>query len=137
MMPSIDLAEFVGIPYVNQGRDPALGLDCWGLPMWWYARQYGIELPSLLDGYTSANDREQVAHLVSLQSQQWRRVEAPHQGDLVTLKHKRGTPWHVGIYLHGQRMLHTADGIGSCIEFLQTPRWANRIDSYWRHQARG
>ena len=39
--------DLIGIPYVDYGRDPHKGLDCWGLAMELYRRR-GIQLPDNL-----------------------------------------------------------------------------------------
>lgn len=128
---SLDPA-FIGIPYLDRGRDPAVGLDCWGLPMLFYRRLMGIELPSLLDGYGSADDHAGVTALVRLQCAGWTRRERPVFGSLVTLN-IAGKPWHVGICLDERHMLHTMEDLGSIIDRFDSPRWAPRVEAFWSY----
>jgi cell wall-associated NlpC family hydrolase len=50
--------QLIGIPYLEKGRDPKIGLDCWGLFRVFYQEFMGIELPSFADTYQSALDHE-------------------------------------------------------------------------------
>lgn len=125
--------RFIGIPYVDRGRDPAVGLDCWGLPRHFYDVVKGIDLPSLLDGYRSAKDHAAVTALVMQESAGWAETSTPVFGDLVTLR-VAGRPWHVGIWLDDRHFLHTLEGVGSCIGRLDSPLWVQRIDKFWRYE---
>lgn len=124
--------SFIGIPYVDRGRDPAAGLDCWGLACLVYRRLKGVELPSLLERYTSARDHASVTALVGVVSGEWLQVPKPEPLDLVTLT-VAGRPWHVGVTLDDRHFLHTMEGLGSIIDRLDSPRWAPRVDAYWSY----
>lgn len=126
--------SYIGIPYLDRGRDPAVGLDCWGLPRLFYAREKGIELPSLLESYDTASDHRAVTALVVAQARGWRRVVIPEWADLVTLN-VAGRPWHVGVVLDERHFLHTMEGLGSIIDRLDSPRWSSRVEGFWRYQA--
>ncbi len=127
--------RWIGIPYVDRGRDPEVGLDCWGLPLCFYREVLGVELPTLLDHYKTACDYAAVSELVLAERRGWTEVRWPVYGDLVTLK-VHGMPWHVGIILDQRHFLHTLRDVGSCVARLDSPMWIKRIDSYWKYDKR-
>lgn len=126
---------FIGIPYLDRGRDPGVGLDCWGLPILFYKRYLNVALPSLLEGYDTARDHQAVTDLVLQQSSMWNVADAPAWARLVTLN-VAGRPWHVGVCLDGRHFLHTMEGLGSVIDRLDSPRWQPRVDKYWTYGRR-
>lgn len=126
------VAALVGIPYVDKGRDPAVGLDCWGVVRQFYQTVRGVLLPSLVARYVSAFDAASVSALVADEASAWTRVAAPAFGDVVTFN-VSGRPWHIGVCLGGGRFLHTVKGVGSVIERLDSPLWAPRIEGYWTY----
>lgn len=124
--------RYIGIPYVDRGRDPAVGLDCWGLVCLVYRDLKAIELPSLLEDYATADDHDGVTALVMQQSANWARFQHPQPLDLVTLN-VAGRPWHVGVVLDERHFLHTMQGLGSIIDRHDSPRWEPRVDAFWTY----
>ncbi|MFN7019893.1 MAG: host specificity factor TipJ family phage tail protein [Phycisphaerales bacterium] len=53
-------------------------------------------------------------------------------GDVAVFRRGRD-PWHVGLLVARGRMLHAIDGRPSCIERLDGPRWAARLDRVLRY----
>ena len=49
----INYTDLIGTPFVNEGRDPKKGLDCYGLVMEVFGR-YGIKLPEYTANYDDA-----------------------------------------------------------------------------------
>lgn len=121
---------YVGIPFKEKGRDES-GLDCWGLVRLWYDKELGIELPSYIDVYQTTKDIEITETIKKEQAIKWESVEKPVRGDVVLLRIK-GLPWHVGIYLGDNRILHVEQGCDSVIENLGRSKWKNRILGYYR-----
>lgn len=135
MMPPIDILDpsLVGIPWVNRGRDPAVGLDCWGLLRHVYATKLGILLPSFADEYEDATDRaETVAVMNRCAGADWVRVDIPKVGDGVRLR-VDGDPSHVAVYVGRGLILHAQAGTDSVIEELFGLRWNKRIAGIYRH----
>lgn len=129
-------ADMIGIPYVNRGRDPAVGLDCWGLLRHFYKSHFDIALPSYADEYEDADDRiTTVAALNRHVDSVWRPVDVPLFGDGIRLK-ILGDPCHVAVYIGQGRMLHTQVGCDSAIDEVYGWRWENRIAGFYRHCAR-
>lgn len=126
------LDRYVGIPFVDQGRTFA-GVDCWGLVRLVYLEQLGIDLPSYDDAYRPLDEREraELALLVEGSRPGWRRVETPAPFDLVLVR-IAGVPCHVGLALPGGMMLHCSRGADSRIESYRSPKWAPRIEGFYR-----
>lgn len=129
--------RYVGIPYADKGRDPAIGLDCWGLVRWFYAEEFGLHLPAHDERYEHSYARAEVAALAQAETAaHWRPVPVPAYGDVVVITVAR-RPFHVGIALHDDRFLHNLTAPqGAVIESLRSPKWAPRIEGYYRHVAR-
>lgn len=102
------------IPYRWNGRDPAAGLDCWGLV---------LHVCELLDhpvpiDWTPRTIREAWDTMTKeVDRRQWQAVAQPAQGDVAAL-HRGPTVQHVGICVPGG-ILHTTRQAGR--PMIQTP----------------
>lgn len=125
--------HLIGIPYVNKGRDPSTGLDCWGLLRQFYREFMGIVLPSYTDEYEDAFDRTATVRAMDQHAPScWIKVEEPRFGDGIRLRID-GSACHVGIYLGHSEMLHTQAGHDSVIDRIDGIRWKNRVVGFYRH----
>lgn len=131
------IEQFIGIPYVNRGRDIETGLDCWGLLREFYKRVLGIDLPAYENSYDDAYDMNQTVQALRYERKDadWVKVNSPAYGDGVILR-VAGHPCHVGVYLGNDQVLHTLTGHDSAIDRLDSVRWKNRIDGFYRHALR-
>lgn len=118
--------DLIGIPFVDGGRDPKKGLDCWGLVKEAFRRQ-GYEVP---DYNISAAEAADIAGTMKKQEDDWIHLDEPHVGCLVLLRLTPGL-WanHVGIYIGDGRFLHAYLPTGVCIDRLR--RWQSRIVGYY------
>jgi cell wall-associated NlpC family hydrolase len=123
--------QYVGIPYKHWGRDPAEGLDCWGLCILVMREQFGIDLPSFDQHRIDTFEREATARLIEGTRPFWKKVDEPALGDLILLRIWR-MPTHVGVWLARDRMLNVRKGISSCVERLDTREWRNRVLGFYR-----
>lgn len=127
------MEDLIGIPYLEKGRDPVLGLDCWGLFRLFYHRFMGIDLPSYSDAYEHAHDYTAMSGAMEINApESWVRVLDPEFGDGIRLRID-GHACHVGVYLGSGQMLHTQTGHDSAIDRIDGLRWKNRIEGYYRH----
>lgn len=127
--------NLIGIPYANKGRDPSVGLDCWGLLREFYREYMGIDLPSYTDDYEDSCDSHSMAGAIDRYApESWKQVTEPMFGDAVLMR-INGFCSHVGVYLQNGQMLHTQAGHDSVIDRLDGIRWKNRIKGYFRHES--
>lgn len=128
----MDASRYVGLPYESHGRGPR-AYDCWGLVRLFYQQEFGINLPTLIDGYESAaKDHAGVVAALLRERERWHKVATPVAGDVVVLR--IGTaPRHVGVLLPPMQLLHSLDGHDSVIESLESPKWARRIEGFYRY----
>ena len=124
--------KYVGIPFAYKGRTPA-GADCYGLICLVYRNEYHIVLADYL--YDDNPNRNDIARLFydGKSSPSWRMVVF-HQPDDIVLFHTQGVPFHCGLIIDDQYMLHTSEKIESCIERFTRPEWRNRILAFYRHK---
>ena len=119
----MNLSAYVGMPYQDRG--------CWELLRRVYAEQLSIELPSYADEYLNAADQHDLARLIREKRTQWLRVDAEQPGDGVLLN-ILGEPTHIGIVAEPGSMLHVVRNCTSVIESYRSPKWARRIEGFYR-----
>jgi len=124
--------DLVGIPFVDRGRDPSTGLDCWGLARECFYRQ-GI---NVYDYSISALAFSDIAETISLEKCRWNKIEVPEIGCLVLLRLEPNT-WanHVGIYVGKGRFIHAYAGAGVCVDRLK--HWKSRVIGYYKPPKEG
>lgn len=126
------LIQYIGIPFVDRGRDPATGLDCWGLAKLVLEKHFDLPpLPDFSDQYARTKDAC-VAGLFRAEMPRWQRVAEPRPGDVAVLR-LSGQPRHVGVMVDHNVMLTTDRVSGSALERLDDPRWIGRLEGYYRH----
>jgi cell wall-associated NlpC family hydrolase len=127
--------RFVGIPYVEFGRDRD-GVDCWGLAVLVYRELRGIELPSYTEGFVSSPEREELAALINNASDDglWTMADSPASLDVAVFR-RGALETHVGIITNiPGYMLHAAAGGQSKHEAYDAGRWSHRLTGIYRHR---
>lgn len=126
-------APFVGLPYVEFGRDRR-GVDCWGLAVFVYAERLGITLPSYSGRYTSVEEHAELAALIGdvTSAGTWSEAAYPRAFDIAVFRRGREET-HVGIVVSPGLMLHTSVGDHSRLEHYGTGRWGHRLSGIYRH----
>lgn len=119
--------NYIGLPYQTRG--------CWELVRLFYLEEMGIELPSYADEYAKLthDEQQEIAVLIRAERSDWQEVTDPHCGDVILLR-IFGEPSHIGVVLGEGKMLHVFRDSTSCIESYLGPKWAPRVDSFWRHR---
>lgn len=100
-------AQYVGIPWKPQGRDHG-GVDCWGLLRLVYREQFGIDLPSFTEDYSTDYEKAEIAALIAGNLKPaWQEIASgqEREGDAILLR--VGGRMHVGIVVERGRMLHS------------------------------
>ena len=131
------VGAYIGLPYADKGRDRS-GVDCYGLVKLILAEVSGIALPDYSGAYTTADDHNSVADAVDAGLRDgWQRVKRPQALDLLILR-IAARPWHTGLMVNAGMFIHCPppgrDGHQSfsCIERLDNPQWAKRIEGFYR-----
>ncbi len=119
------IAAYIGIPWET--------LSCWELVRRVLAEKFGVTAPSYLDQYGRPDDWDRIAATVRDVRPEWVAVapDAERPGDVIILR-LRGHPIHVGIVIEPGDMLHSAQGMGACVESYRGLRWKNRIVGVYR-----
>jgi cell wall-associated NlpC family hydrolase len=128
---STDLSRFIGIPYIDKGTDPAVGLDCWQLAKYFYREVMGKAIPDYLTFYKSSRSIDEAEGCIMEAVKEWQVVAAPDFGDICVFR-IGNKPWHTGICIGNGMMLHTDEGHGSVIEPFNGVRWRNRIYGFYK-----
>lgn len=108
---------------------------CWRLLCAFYAAEFGILLPTY-DEHVPGDDGPALAALIANELGAWCEVPrgAECYGDGVLLR-IAGAPSHIGVVMGQGRMLHVLmDGHESCIESYRDPKWARRVEGFYRHR---
>ena len=126
---SNNLAHLIGIPFVDGGRDPKKGLDCWGLLMQ-ASREFGYKVPDYnICAFCSPDIWEKYKVETG---RLWRKVKSPTPGCVLAFATDPEMPdavCHFGIYIGRGQFLHTLKKSSSIL---------SRLDHfYWRNKLRG
>jgi NlpC/P60 family putative phage cell wall peptidase len=119
--------EWVGTPFVHQGRMKGRAVDCIGV-VYCVAREFGMVGPEVMTAYEREPDgnllREGLnAHMV--------RIPAPAQpGDIILFRFAR-FPQHVAVYT-GRNIIHAYERVGKCVEHIYDKRWLKRYVGAYR-----
>ena len=132
------VGPYIGLPYADKGRTRT-GYDCWGLVRAALDEVAGITLPDYADAYATACDPHSVSQAVAAGlTDGWHAVPRGAPFDLLILR-IAGRPWHCALMVAHGLFLHVppprADGmqILSCVERIDSPTWAKRIEGFYRH----
>lgn len=128
-----DFNQYVGLPYKTKGRDRD-GVDCWGLVRLVYFEQFAIELPSFDDLYQSGED-PRISEAISREREGWISTDLAAPGDVVVLRIGGGLQ-HVGVIVAPGEFLHVRGGSTATIERLGSSIWKNRVEGFYRYEAR-
>jgi cell wall-associated NlpC family hydrolase len=124
----MEIRNLVGSKYLDHGRDPAEGLDCYGLAMHAVRILSGKTLPDVFYPDTGIETNKSI--LQSLEASiPNTETGKPEKGAIVELL-VMGQPSHVGVCLGDGTFIHALKKTGVVIEPLA--RYRNRIKGYYR-----
>jgi cell wall-associated NlpC family hydrolase len=120
------------------GRDPATGLDCYGLVWLFYRQELELEIPAYDDLY--ADEAEVNEALAIARDQQGIWVEVPKEdarlGDVALFRSLREV-LHVAVMLDRVRFLHLNESaIYARVEKITSAIWRERLIGVYRHKER-
>lgn len=118
--------DLIGVPYVNGGRDPETGLDCWGLAIEMFRRQ-GLRLPPYL---VDATRTELCMSLFESGRPKWVELEDPEPGCIVLIRFiGNPLPSHCGVYVGYGEFIHAEH---TAVQVDRVARWGPRIIGYFK-----
>ncbi|MFO1038158.1 MAG: NlpC/P60 family protein [Geminicoccaceae bacterium] len=119
--------DYIGIPFRERGRDPAAGLDCWGLVRLVLKDCLGVELPSFDTVHSFQTETIRDTAAAEARSGRWVPVAKEEMQALDVALFDGGA--HCGVICNpfGPAFLHTQPGKSSCIERLAGTLWARRL----------
>lgn len=122
--------DLIGIPFVDGGRDPRKGLDCWGLSLEIF-RRHGIKLP---DYKIACEDASRIDQEVTAERPYWLKCvggELPVPA-LVVIKFNSAIYCnHTGVFIGGGRFIHTRERVGVNIDRIDSPAWRRMIEGFY------
>ncbi|MEW6265768.1 MAG: hypothetical protein AB1641_22065, partial [Thermodesulfobacteriota bacterium] len=137
-----DLSDLIGVPFLDGGRDPAIGLDCWGLVMEVTSRvsrdrivpDYGVSADDI------ANIRLVSAPIIAgtAEKSNWHRLPGPILGAVAALAispYCPGVAQHFGVCLDEIRFIHTLKKTGAHVVRLDHLFWSRKIQGYFEWRA--
>jgi cell wall-associated NlpC family hydrolase len=119
---------FVGTPFVHQGRQPGVGLDCAGVVLC-AAWEAGLTLPEVAD----YGRLPKVEHLVASLGERARAVEVGYlaPGDVLLFAWRSGQPAHFAVWDEGC-IVHAYESAGRTLLQQFAAPWRARLQSCWR-----
>jgi len=120
--------NYIGIPYKEACWGPEY-YDCWGLIVLIYKNEFDIDIHKNMIMYVDKRDK--VDRLLEYVSS-WTNIDKPEIGDGILFLIASKLP-HCGVYIGDNKMLHTIDGISSCIQRIDNHRWKSRFEGYYRY----
>ena len=131
----IKLTDLVGVPFVDKGRDPQTGLDCWGLLIE-VQKRYGRTIP---DFDISCNNGAEIFHFFRELKNTWKEVNGkPEPGDgiaLALMENHRNIVQHFGTFIGKGRFIHTLKETGVIISRTNNLIYQARIKGYYKWQS--
>lgn len=124
------VTPYIGLPYEPKGREfPSF--DCWGLVRHILMVKKGFDLPLLTENYDDPDNHAEVTKTITVGLVDWTEVSEPEEFDIVILR-LMGEPWHCGLLVGKGIMLHTMRGHMSAIEKIDSVKWRNRVEGFYR-----
>lgn len=108
----VEFEDLIGVPYLLQGFDPAVGLDCLGLMIVIFRRLgFLLELPEFdyREDWRDLCD----AYLARHGAKCFVKIEKPKQiGDLVLFRTEESNGQHVAVLVKPTKLIHTSERLG-------------------------
>ena len=121
--------SLLGVPFVDGGRTPEEGFDCWGLSRYVYKEIKGIELPTFA---ISCKDASAIGERVEIEvEKRWKKVEIPEELCVQVMRFNSIFCNHIGIYIGEGLFLHTSVKAGANIDSIHHPYWKRHIAGFY------
>jgi cell wall-associated NlpC family hydrolase len=125
--------SLIGTPFVDGGRDPAVGVDCWGLFI--LARQcFGFHTPDYAISCFATDLIDRAATEAFLD--QWKITTHPYPGCGIAMKIDPRNPYtkqHFGVFVGNRRFIHTTASTGAILTRVDDRYFGRKIHGYYRY----
>ena len=129
----IEYRDLQGAKFVDGGRDPATGLDCWGLLMAVMAR-FGFDIPDFRIACSESFAIDAAFREQTGMRGGWYKEPEPAAGRVAVLSLNPHTPdmvQHYGVCLDAKRFIHTMRKSGVVITRLNHRFFSKKILGYY------
>lgn len=137
----IEYRDLQAAPFVDGGRDPKIGLDCWGLLMVVMER-FGYRVPDfqvscfktdMINGLFASETGDPISVDSEVRGM-WKRADEPTGGRAVALRIDPMMPnmvQHYGVCLDKHKFIHTLQKTGVLVTRLDHRFFANKIVGFY------
>lgn len=116
--------KYVGLPFETY--------NCWQLICLVYKNEFDKQIPTYENEYKDALDRKNIDTIYTRELAVWIKAKTPQIPDVIVCRVK-GQPWHAGIVVSPNEMLHTQRYINAVVERYDGYTWKNRIIGSYRY----
>lgn len=129
----VNYVKYLGIPWMNGGRDEKEGLDCWGFVRYYYENEKGVILPKYEGVSSTEIPKDDCSGFIvnSFTYTLFDEVDDPSPDD-ICMFNVGGHPLHVGIVIDDKKMIHASRITGVVIEDYRSQKWSKRLSSFHR-----
>ena len=124
------VSKYIGLEYGDACWGPT-HFDCWGLIAHVYKQELDIDLLTDMPKY---GDRRSKVRRLHKHLHKWLKTTTPEIGDGILFLIGGKLP-HCGIYIGNGMMLHSIEGVSSCIQRLDDAKWKPRLEGYYRYSS--
>lgn len=123
--------RLISVPFVEGGSDYS-GMDCWG-----FVREYfKLNTPSVIlpniNIHCGIADSEQIGVFVNRYKSNFIKVSTEVFPSIIVIKYNDPIyANHVGVFLGGNKFIHTRRKVGVSIDSIDSPAWRRKIEGYY------
>lgn len=126
------LNNLVGVPFLHKGRDPKIGLDCFGVVIEIY-KWYGITISDAW-AYDEGLPGKQKMTIVHAIGEEWSRIGLP-EVPCVCLFKWGAVPTHIGVYVERNKFIHSLKAREQVIvERVDLQPYKNALEGYYEYR---
>jgi hypothetical protein len=122
-------------PFKMGGREPGIGLDCFGLGLI-IDRRRGLDVPDF--GSPDSEDKFDVIHKTIIENSQWFvQLDKPEKWCWVTFMLRKRLVTHIGRVIDYPYFIHIMSRSLVTIERLDEPPWSAMIEGFYKWEKDG
>jgi cell wall-associated NlpC family hydrolase len=122
--------DLINVPFVPGGRDPKVGLDCYGLCLE-VGRRLGWDLPASADLRPEMAAIDQLIGTVTA-SGQFIPIDRPEPPCFVLFYTRPPLATHAGVMLTDKQFIHARRKCGTQKENIASTLWSWRVKGFYR-----